>query len=149
MTPPDPEHPERATPMTRPPQTHPMSNHGSSRSWRRWKRSAGFAWAGLVTVWRTQPNFKIEVWAAVVANVLALLLRVNPVPILLSCALVLSLEAVNTALEALTDLASPEFHPLAKVAKDAAAGAVLIASIFSVLVGLAVLGPALWQLVAL
>lgn len=123
-----------------------MRSEGSALSLRRWQRSAGFAWAGLVTVWRTQPNFRIEVFAALLATVLGYGLHVNLAPIWLACALVLSLEVVNTALEALTDLASPEIHPLAKVAKDAAAGAVLLASCFSVLVGLAVLGPALWRL---
>ena len=50
-------------------------------------------------------------------------------------------EALNTAFEFLTDVASPEFHPLAKNAKDVAAGAVLIAAIGSVFIGLIVLGP--------
>ncbi len=50
-------------------------------------------------------------------------------------------EALNTAFEFLTDVASPEFHPLAAKAKDVAAGAVLIAAIGSVVIGLLVLGP--------
>ncbi|WP_291427079.1 diacylglycerol kinase family protein, partial [Deinococcus sp.] len=75
-------------------------------------------------------------------------LRAPLAPIMLCCTLVLSLEIVNTALEALTDLASPEIHPLAKVAKDAGAGAVLIASCGALLVGLVVLGPPLWGAVS-
>jgi len=66
------------------------------------------------------------------------------VPVLIMSALVLSLEVVNSAVEAVVDLASPEFHPLAKVAKDAAAGATLVAAVFSVLVGLVVFGGPLW-----
>ena len=50
-------------------------------------------------------------------------------------------EALNTAFEFLTDVASPEFHPLAAKAKDVAAGAVLIAAIGSVVIGLLILGP--------
>jgi len=50
-------------------------------------------------------------------------------------------EALNTAFEFLTDVASPEFHPLAAKAKDVAAGAVLITAVGSVLIGLLVLGP--------
>ncbi len=96
-------------------------------------------------VWATQANFRIEVAAGALACALGALLRVPLAPILTCCALVLSLEALNTALEALTDLASPEWHLRAKVAKDAAAGAVLIASALSVLVGVAVLGPALFR----
>jgi len=50
-------------------------------------------------------------------------------------------EALNTAFEFLTDVASPEFHPVAAKAKDVAAGAVLITAVGSVLIGLLVLGP--------
>lgn len=119
---------------------------GSALSFSRWWRSAGFAWAGVAHTYRTQPNFRIEVWAGAAALALALGLRVPLAPVALACALVLGLELVNTALEALTDLASPEVHPLAKVAKDAAAGAVVMASLGALAVGLSLFGPALWRL---
>lgn len=119
------------------------ASSSAALSLRRWWRSAGFALCGVRHVWVTQPNFRIEVSLGIVACALGLLLRVQLAPILLCCGLVLSLEMLNTAAEALTDLASPEWHDLARVAKDAAAGAVLIASVFSLLVGAAVLGPAL------
>ena len=79
----------------------------------------------------------------VLAFAVALWLGVSPVPILLCGLVVLPLELLNSSLEATIDLISPDLHPLAKLAKDAAAGAVLIASIMSALVGLWVLGPAL------
>ncbi|GMA14935.1 diacylglycerol kinase [Deinococcus metallilatus] len=120
-----------------------MRSDGPALSLRRWVRSAGFAWSGIAHAYRTQANFRIEVWLGVLAVTLALLLHAPLAPILLSCALVLSLELVNTALEAVVDLASPGFHPLAKAAKDGAAGAVLVASLGALLVGLAVLGPPL------
>lgn len=125
-----------------------MRSDGSALNLKRWWRSAGFAWAGLAHAYRTQANFRIEVAAAVLACALAVALRVPLAPILLSCALVLSLELVNTAIEAVVDHATSEFHPLAKVAKDAAAAAVLLASMGAVLVGLVTLGPALWHLVS-
>lgn len=53
-------------------------------------------------------------------------------------------EFINTALEAVVDLASPEHHPLAKVGKDVGAAAVLIAAIAAVAIGLLILGPPLW-----
>ena len=56
-------------------------------------------------------------------------------------ALVLSLELVNTAIEAVVDLASPDIHPLAKLSKDAAAGAVLISAIISAIIGLMIFIP--------
>lgn len=124
-----------------------MRSDGSALSLRRWLRSAGFAWAGIAHTYRTQANFRIEVAAAGIASALALALDASLAPILLCCTLVLSLEIVNTALEALTDLASPEIHSLAKVAKDAAAGAVLVASAGALLVGLVVLGPPLLDLI--
>jgi diacylglycerol kinase (ATP) len=77
---------------------------------------------------------------------LALVLCAPLAPILLACALVLSVELLNTALEAAVDLVSPEWHPLARAAKDAAAGAVLAASLGALLTGLAVLGPPLLRL---
>jgi diacylglycerol kinase len=52
-------------------------------------------------------------------------------------------EFINTALEAIIDLASPQIHPLAKIGKDVGAAAVLIAAIAAVIVGLLILGPPL------
>jgi diacylglycerol kinase len=57
-------------------------------------------------------------------------------------------EFVNTAFEALVDLLSPNLHPLAKVGKDVAAAAVLIAALASVVIGLLILGPPLWARLA-
>ena len=64
--------------------------------------------------------------------------------ILLAIAGVWMAEFINTALEAVVDLASPDLHPLAKVGKDVAAAAVLVGSLTAVLVGLLILGPPLW-----
>lgn len=134
--------------MTTPPPTTPPSS-GSALSLRRWVRSASFAWAGLLWTWHSQPNFKIEVCLGSLAALLAWALHAPLAPVLLCCGLVLSLELLNTALEVLTDLVSPDWHPQAKIAKDSAAAAVLVASIISVLVGMAVLLPPLWRLVGL
>lgn len=79
-----------------------------------------------------------------VALALTLWLRAPLAPILLSCALVLSLELLNTALELTLDALHPEQHPAIGAAKDVAAGAVLLASLGALVVGAAVLGPALW-----
>lgn len=64
--------------------------------------------------------------------------------IVLVVTLVWTVEFINTALEAVVDLASPQQHPLARVAKDVAAAAVLLASVGSVVIGLLILGPPLW-----
>lgn len=133
----------RATPDARPNRREDKPRRALSK--RRLTNSFGYAFAGIAHVWRNEPNFRIEGVIGVLAVVWALLLNVSPVPILLCCALVLGLELLNSALEALTNLVSPQPHPLAKVAKDAGAGAVLIASLISVLVGLWTLGPPLWR----
>jgi diacylglycerol kinase (ATP) len=102
---------------------------------RDWLKSIRYALQGLSYAWRTERNFRLEVLLASVALTVTRLLNADLVPVLLCCALVLSLELVNTALEALVDLVSPTFHPLARVVKDVAAGAVLIAGLLSVAVG--------------
>ena len=99
-------------------------------------------------MWATSGNFRLEVAVGIIALTLGLLLRTGVVPILILCALVLSLEMMNCALEAAVDLASPELHPLAKFAKDTAAAAVLLAALISVAVGIWLLGPPLWRMVA-
>lgn len=109
----------------------------------RLRAAFAYAWAGVVHTWRREPNFRIECGVGLGAVALAVWLGAGLAPVLMMSAVVLSLEMVNSAIEAAVDLASPERHPLAKVAKDAAAGATLLAAAASVLVGLVVLGPPL------
>ena len=105
---------------------------------RKLRRSFGFAWSGVAQTWRAEQNFRVEVAVGALALLLGLFLQVDLVPIALCCFVVLSLEVMNSALEAVVNLVSPEFHPLAKRAKDAAAGAVLLAALGSIFVGLLV-----------
>lgn len=110
-------------------------------------RSFGFAFAGLAYLLRTQRNARIHLLVGTAACILAAWLRVSRVEwavIVFTIALVIILEGLNTAVEAAIDLASPAIHPLAKAAKDLAAGMVLVAAIASVAVGLLILGPPLW-----
>jgi diacylglycerol kinase len=111
-------------------------------------RSFYFAFAGLAYLFRTQRNARIHLVLGTAACGLALWLGISRVEWavqIFTIALVLILEGLNTAVEAAIDLASPKVHPLAKAAKDLAAGMVLIAAIASVAVGLLILGPPLWQ----
>ena len=103
-------------------------------------RSFGFAFEGLSTLLRTQPNFVVHCATACVALGLGVVLRLSPPElalIVLTIALVLVVEAINTALETLCDLVSPGFHPLIKRAKDISAAAVLISALAAI--GVAVL----------
>jgi len=100
-----------------------------------------------VYVLRTQRNMQIHVSAAVVALVLGLLLEFSRIELALvigAVSLVLVAEMMNTAVEAAIDVATSERHPLAKIAKDTAAGGVLVAAILALIVGLLILGPPLW-----
>ena len=122
----------------------PNAHRGAALSLRRLRAAFGVAFTGIFTVWQTSGNFRLEVASGVCALLLSLLLKTGVVPVLILCALVLSLELLNSGLEAAVDLASPELHPLAKDAKDAGAGAVLIAALISAVVGVWLLGPPLW-----
>lgn len=112
-------------------------------------RSFRFAFAGIRYV-LGEPNFRIQLAAAVVVLVAAALLRVRPgewLALILVSLAVLLMEMLNTAVEALVDLAAPQPHPLAKVAKDVAAGAVLTSALAAVVVGVYVFAPHLPGLV--
>ncbi|MDF7775266.1 diacylglycerol kinase [Sphingomonas sp. AOB5] len=108
----------------------------------------GFALAGWRAAWAGERSFRAQVAMAGLA--FAALLMLQPAPvwwalIALCCALVLALELVNSAVEAAVDLLHPGIHPAIGIAKDMLAGAVLVMSIASLVVGLAMVvdaGPA-------
>ena len=109
-------------------------------------RSFGFALEGVSYLIRTQRSAQIEIVIGVAVIAVAVWLGINALEwavLVLAMALVLALEALNTAIELAVTLASPERHPLAKAAKDVAAAMVLIAAIGAVVVGVIVLGPRL------
>jgi len=108
-----------------------------------------FAFQGLADLFRTQPNARIHLAVTLAVLAAGAGLGLSPlewVAVALCVALVLGLEAVNTALEYLTDLVSPEYHPLAGKAKDAAAAAVLLAAAGAVAVGAIVFLPKIYAL---
>ena len=111
-------------------------------------RSFRYAFAGWWYVTRTQQNAWIHAVVSIAVIVVSLWLGLSTVEwalILVAITLVWTAEFLNTALEGVVDLASPEQHQLAKTCKDVGAAAVLIASGASVLIGLLILGPPLWQ----
>lgn len=106
-----------------------------------------YAVAGLAYAWRTQRNTRIHLTVAAAVIVLGLWLKVSWTQwavLALTIGLVLVGEMLNTVAETLVDMVSPGYHPLAKVIKDVTAGAVLLTAVFSVIIGLLVLGPPLW-----
>ncbi|MCC6726587.1 MAG: diacylglycerol kinase family protein [Saprospiraceae bacterium] len=103
-----------------------------------------FAFAGIGELVASQTNAKIHLVAATLAVVAGFLLQINRTEwcaIVFAIAMVLAAEAFNTALEHLTDLVSPQYHPLAGKAKDVAAGAVLLTAIGAAAVGLLIFLP--------
>jgi undecaprenol kinase len=107
---------------------------------------AGFAVAGIVAVWQRERSFRTQTGVAFAAAAVTLLLRPGLLwgaAIVLSIILVLALELLNSALEAMIDHLHPEIAPAIKIAKDAAAGAVLVASIGASIVGLLMLASVL------
>lgn len=112
-------------------------------------RSFKYAFQGLADVIRSQANAKIHLIVGTLAVVAGFVLKLSAlewVTLVLTIALVLAAEAFNTALEYLTDLVSPDIHPLAGKAKDAAAAAVLLLAIGAVIVGIILFLPKLLSL---
>ena len=113
-------------------------------SFRKRVHSFRYAFQGLADLIRSQPNARIHVLVAAAVTALGCWYRISRLvwaAIISSIPLVLAMEAVNTALEYLTDLVSPDYHPLAGKAKDAAAAAVLLSAMGAVIVGLVIFIP--------
>ena len=105
------------------------------------------AFSGVWHAVRTQRNARIHLVIALAVIVLGFWLglsRTEWAIIALTIGMVLAAESFNTVAEAVVDLATAEYHPLAKIAKDVSAGAVLLMSITAVIVGVLILGPPLW-----
>jgi undecaprenol kinase/diacylglycerol kinase (ATP) len=110
-------------------------------------QSLKHAWNGFRFTVRTQQNARIHLCVGVIVISLAVWLNVglqNLSVLVLTIGAVLASETINTTVEAIVDLLSPDWHERAGIAKDVAAAAVLIMSITAAVVGALILGPALW-----
>ncbi|MFD1952640.1 diacylglycerol kinase family protein [Paenibacillus thailandensis] len=117
---------------------------------KRFGRSFRYACEGVAYGLRTQRHMRFHLSAAAVAAAVGLIVRIGLLEwalLLLTMAGVIAAELINTAIEKAVDLASPAVHPLAKAAKDTAAGAVLVLAVAAAAVGLIILGPPLWELI--
>lgn len=107
----------------------------------------GHAFRGWWYVLKTQQNAWIHSLFATGVILVGLWVGLTPLDwavIVLTIAIVFTAEFINTAIEAVVDLASPVHHPLAKVGKDVGAGAVLVAALAGIVIGLLIIGPPLW-----
>lgn len=106
-------------------------------------KAFAYAWQGIAHTVKTQRNFRFHIAATVYVTAFSLFYEFTVgeyVLLALTFSSVISAELMNTAIEAAVDLCSPEQHRLAKIAKDAAAGAVLVTAIFAVAVGVLLFG---------
>lgn len=115
--------------------------------WRRRLKSFIYAFEGWRHVLLTQHNAWIHAAISIVVFALAIWLQLSRVEwsiLILTIMVVWMAEFFNTAIEAVVDMTAPEYRPLAKVAKDVAAAAVLVGALGAVIIGLLIMGPALW-----
>jgi diacylglycerol kinase len=106
------------------------------------------AFSGLWYTLRTQRNMRVHLLIAGAVMVLGLWLRLPAdqwAILAATSGVVLISEITNTVVEGVVDLVCPDYHPLAKTVKDAMAGAVFLAAMIAVIVGLLILGPPLWS----
>lgn len=107
-------------------------------------KSFSFAFDGVKTAFRREPNFRIHSLIAALTIILAIFLGFSQIEwliLIFTIALVLVLELVNTAVETLVDLVSPEYRKEAKIAKDVMAASVLLSAILAIIVGLFLFVP--------
>ena len=109
-----------------------------------------YAFEGVVYVLRTQPNMKIHAVMGTLAVLMGFFFHVSEgewLALVIVIGFVMILEVVNTAIEALVDLYTEEYHELAKASKDTAAGAVLLMAMVSVVVGAIIFLPKIWVMI--
>lgn len=107
-------------------------------------RSFSYAFRGILFALRNEKNFQVEIVGGILAVMLMLFFPLSGLEralIVLSIALVLTLELANTALERVMDILKPRVHPYARVIKDVMAGAVLLVSLAAVAIGVAIFLP--------
>ncbi|WP_163101944.1 diacylglycerol kinase family protein [Peribacillus alkalitolerans] len=110
--------------------------------------SFGFAISGIFHTVKNERNMQIHVFVTVLTIILGSMLSLSIIEwlfILSAIAGTLSLELINTAIENTVDLVTEKRHPLAKIAKDVAAGAVLIYALYSVIIGCIIFLPKIYR----
>lgn len=115
-------------------------------------KSFGYAFQGIFNTISTERNIKIHCVAAILVTIFGIWLQISKTEWMICFilfGLILALELVNTAVEATVDLFTEERKPLAKKAKDAAAGAVLVAAIFAAVIGILIFIPKLLEVAGL
>lgn len=136
----------------RPPTLHEkLTPQGASKPARAaFLQSFVYAFNGLRYAVRTQRNGRVHLVIAILAIGMGLWLGISPIEwglVFVAITGVFIAEMLNTVVEACVDLATQEYHPLAKIAKDVAAGTVLLNAVLSIVIGLFVFGPHLFPMI--
>ena len=108
-----------------------------------------YAWQGILYGIKKESNFRFHLTAAIIVCIAAFYFSINKMEwlfVMTAIGGMLSLELINTAIEKVVDLVTEEYHPLAKAAKDAAAGAVFVYAVFSMIVGIIIFLPKIWNM---
>jgi undecaprenol kinase len=111
---------------------------------RRFYKSVGHAIDGINYVTVKEKNFKIEIVIGIITIILGFLLKVSRIEwliLIITIALVLCFEIINTSIERAVDLITKEYQDLAKITKDASAAAVLVMSMFAIVIGIIIFLP--------
>lgn len=119
-------------------------NMNPKQEYKKLINSFKYAIEGIISSFKTERNMKIHVFAMIVVIALGFFFRLDKVEwcfIIIAIASVISAELFNTAIETVVDMVSPERNPKAKLAKDIAAGAVLVVAICAAIIGFIVFGP--------
>ncbi len=117
---------------------------------KRFLKSFGYAVNGIRAVWKSEQNFRFHTFAMILIIALSFALSISRIEwciILLLIFGMLSFEIMNTAIEKTVDLVTGEYHPLAKLAKDFAAGAVLLFAIASIIIGTIIFLPKIMDII--
>lgn len=107
-------------------------------------KAAGYSWKGLYSAWKNEAAFRQEAMMAILATIIASWLNVpvvTKVMLIASVLLVIIVEILNSAIEAVVDRIGDEFHPLSGRAKDMGSAAVLLSILLAILVWLMLLWP--------
>lgn len=111
---------------------------------KRFLNSFVYAASGIISAFKTEQNLLFDLIYAILTVIIGILLKLSVLEfaiVLLAIGLVISMELINTSIEYVVDMAMPEIHPLAKLSKDIAGGAVLVSAIIAFIVGLIIYLP--------
>ena len=126
--------------------------HREKNAWAKFIAGFGYAFRGFWYVLHTQRNARVHVGIATLVIIAGIVLHISAIEfaiLFITISSVFTAEMFNTVFELCVDLASPAYHPLAKTAKDVAAGAVLVSAMLAVVIGVFIFVPHLWALLHL